>query len=330
MAPRILPAVGLFFLSPVCAEYLIGYDNSTGDAVELLGGLIIFGPLYGAVALIIREVAVGLGLGWGGIAGLAAAAGLVQAGMIDQSLFNLSYRDISYWDAMVQPTFIPLLGTSAYMIITFVGGHLIWSFCMPILVVQQLSGPLGSRAWLGRVGLVVVSALYLAAAALVYLDQARTEQFLASGPQLVGTAIISTLVVVVSVRFGRRRSAVRRLRVPPPWLVGLGAAVAGSALRLTPTGWVGVALGVLVLAGSVVALVRVSRSTAWTDAHVLALGIGVLASSALFGFLVEPIGDVPAVDKFGHNATMVLLVGVLAAWGVLALRRQGRSVVTRE
>ena len=28
--------MGLFFLSPVCAEYLIGYDNSTGDAVELL------------------------------------------------------------------------------------------------------------------------------------------------------------------------------------------------------------------------------------------------------------------------------------------------------
>ena len=37
----------------------------------------IFGPLYGAMALIIREVAVRLGLGWGGIAGLAAAAGLV-------------------------------------------------------------------------------------------------------------------------------------------------------------------------------------------------------------------------------------------------------------
>ena len=247
----------------------------------------------------------------------------MQAGLIDQSLFNLSYRDISYWDSMVQPTFIPLLGTSAYMIITFVGGHLIWSFGMPILVVQQLSGPLGDRPWLGRFGLVVVSALYLAAAALVYVDQARTEQFLAFGPQLVGTVIISALLVLVSVRFGRRRPEVRRLRVPPPWLVGLGAVVAGSALRLTPTGWGGVALAVVVLAGAVVALVRVSRSSDWTDAHLLAVGIGVLASSALFGFLVEPIGDVPAMAKFGHNAAMVVLVGVLAAWGARRVEASG-------
>ena len=54
--------MGLFFIGPICAEYLIGYDDSTGDAVELLGGLIIFGLLYAAMALIIREVAVRLGL----------------------------------------------------------------------------------------------------------------------------------------------------------------------------------------------------------------------------------------------------------------------------
>ena len=107
---------------------------------------------------------------------------------------------------MVQPTFIPLIGTSAYMIITFVGGHLIWSFAVPILVVQQLSGSLAHRRWLGRVGLVVMSALYLAAAALVLVDQARTEQFLASTHELAGTAIISILLVLVSVRFGRRRT----------------------------------------------------------------------------------------------------------------------------
>ena len=216
------------------------------------------------------------------------------------------------------------------MIITFVGGHLIWSFAVPILVVQQLSGSLAHRRWLSRVGLVVMSALYLAAAALVLVDQARTEQFLASTHELVGTAIISILLVLVSVRFGRRAPAFRRLRVPPPWLVGIGAAVTGSALHLMPTGWGGVALGVLVVAGSAAALAWAGRSADWTDAHRFAVGIGLLASSAWFGFLVEPIGGVPAAAKYGHNAAMVMVVGLLAAWGVLALRRQRPTVVTRE
>ena len=176
------------------------------------------------MALIIREVAVRLGLGWGGVAGLAAAAGLVQAGLIDQSLFNLSYRDISYWDSMVQPTFIPLIGTSAYMIITFVGGHLIWSFGVPILVVQQLSGPLAHRRWLGRVGLVVVSALYLAAAALVLVDQCPDRAVPRFDPpagrdgdhrRVAGAGL-------GPVRPPGARGP--RLRVPAPWLAGIGAA----------------------------------------------------------------------------------------------------------
>lgn len=330
MTSRFLPAVGLFFLSPICAEYLIGYDSSTGNAVELLGGLLIFGPLYGAIALLIREVAVRLSLGWGGIAGLAAAAGLVQAGLIDQSLFNQGYRDIEYWDAMVQPTFIPALGTSAYMIMTFIGGHLIWSFGVPILVVQQLSGPLASRPWLGRIGLVVTSALYLAAAALVLVDQARTEQFLASTPQLAGAAIVSALLVLISVRFGRRTSEVRQRRMPPPWVAGLGALVAGSAFHLTPTHWGGVVLAVVVVAASTAALVWAGRSADWTETHRFAVGIGLLAASALFGFLVDPIGDVTVLPKFGHNAAMVVLVALLGVWGALGLRRRPAPVVTRE
>ena len=121
------------------------------------------------------------------------------------------------------------------------------------------------------------------------------------------------MLVLVSVRFGRRAPAVRRLRVPAPWLVGIGAAAAGSVLHLMPTGWMGVVLGVLVLSGSSAVLAWAGRSADWTAAHRFAVGIGLLASSAWFGFLVEPIGGVPAAAKYGHNAAMVILVGLLAA-----------------
>lgn len=55
-AGRLGAMVFLFFLSPVCAEYLIGYAESTNHPLEMLGGLLILGPLYGSVALLIREI----------------------------------------------------------------------------------------------------------------------------------------------------------------------------------------------------------------------------------------------------------------------------------
>ncbi|MFC7740530.1 hypothetical protein ACFQXA_05500 [Nocardiopsis composta] len=52
---RIALLLGLMVLSPVCAEYLSAYDDSTGNPAALLGALIIFVPLYGAPALLIRR-----------------------------------------------------------------------------------------------------------------------------------------------------------------------------------------------------------------------------------------------------------------------------------
>jgi hypothetical protein len=70
-------------------------------------------PLYGCAALFIREAARRFGLGWSGILALAAALGIVQAGIIDQSMFSSGYRDIDYWEAMIEPTWIAPLGLPA-------------------------------------------------------------------------------------------------------------------------------------------------------------------------------------------------------------------------
>jgi hypothetical protein len=78
----------LVFVAPVCAEHLIGYDDTIGDPAALVFGLVVFAPLYGAPALAIRELARRTGGGWPAILLLAAAIGVVQAGLIDQSLFS--------------------------------------------------------------------------------------------------------------------------------------------------------------------------------------------------------------------------------------------------
>jgi hypothetical protein len=147
------PVVGLFFFAPISAEYLIGYDDLIGRPLELVFGLLIFGPLYGAPALFIREAARRSGRGWPTILLLSFAAGLVQAGLIDQSLFNPNYRDIPYWDELRRPTYLPGLGFSAYMLLGFLGGHMIQSFAGPDCGDRVRWCPNGRvhRGWAGRV-----------------------------------------------------------------------------------------------------------------------------------------------------------------------------------
>ena len=63
-------------------------------------------PLYGPRPFLIRETARRLDLGWPSILLLAGAFGLIQAGVVDQSMFSQDYRDIPYWDDMSVPTYV--------------------------------------------------------------------------------------------------------------------------------------------------------------------------------------------------------------------------------
>ncbi len=47
--------LGLLFGAPVSAEYVQAYLTATGDALELLAGLLILAPLYGGAASLIRR-----------------------------------------------------------------------------------------------------------------------------------------------------------------------------------------------------------------------------------------------------------------------------------
>ncbi|MQA78244.1 MAG: hypothetical protein GEV10_07165 [Streptosporangiales bacterium] len=320
-----LLALGVFLLAPITAEYLTGYDNTVGQPLELLGGLLILGPLYGAPALIIREVVRRTGRGWPSILLLGLAFGVVQAGLVDQSLFNTSYRDIDYWDDMMWPTYIPVLGISAYNAMTFLMGHMVSSIGAPIAVVESLAPRRRTTPWLGPIGLGVAGLLYVAASVLVYDDHVKTEQFHASAGQLVGATAVVVGLVVTAFLVGRRpRPRVDR-RVPPAWLAGVLSAVAlNGAVMLAPT-WLAVAVTLVPTAGLAVLVARWSRSDRWSPGHVLALAAGALLAQAAVAFTVDPLGDVALVLKLAHNVILGLGVAGLITAGALALRRSRRG-----
>ena len=318
--------LALFFFAPISAEYLLGYDDLIGRPLELLFGLMIFGPLYGAPALLIREAARRTGRGWRTILLLSLAAGLVQAGLIDQSLFNPSYRDIPYWDELRLPTYLPGLGFSAYMVLGFLGGHMIQSFAAPIAVIESLAPRWAPEPWLGRPGLVVMGLLYLAAAGFVLDDQAATEGFVASAGQLIGSALVVIALVVAAFRLPRGRRVLPG--APPRPLVVAAVSIAALAVGgLVPPTWPGVAATALALLGLGVLVWRWSGRVGWAGPHVLAVGAAPVVVNAAMAFVIEPLGSPNPAIKYAVNTVLALGVVVLL---LVAARRVRTAPESRQ
>ncbi|NVI92488.1 hypothetical protein [Actinomadura sp. BRA 177] len=316
-------ALGLVVLSPLAAESLSGYDSTTGDPLALLGGLLLLGPLYGCPALLIREIAHRLGAGWPGIVALAAAFGVLEAGVVDQSMFALSYREVPYWDDMLRPTLIEPIGMAPYMALSFVGGHIIWSFCAPIALVQALAGRRARLPWLRWRGLTVATVLYLAVAALIWNDHRVNGEDQASTAQVAAALAAVVMLTVMAWAFGlRARPALGERPVPRPWQVGLLGLAGALGFNFLPSTWLGFAGGVALAVAAVGGTVAASRSSRWTRRHVVAMAGGALLAMGISAFFVTPLGDVPPVPKYAHNT--VFLLGALALTG-WAMRRAGES-----
>jgi hypothetical protein len=334
--PRRLQVAGLLVLAPVCAEYLSAYDSSTGDLLALVGGLIIFVPLYGAPALLIREVARRFDLGWPGILLLSAAFGLTQAGLVDQSLFSLDYRQIESWDETLRATLVDPLGLSAANAMNFIGGHIVYSICAPIALIEAFRPHRSREPWISRRALGVVAGLYIAASALVLQDHLATESSHASIAQLSGSAAVVALLILAAFALSRRHTArrsgtdsnplvssdpqtssARGLEGERPvpsarttFLLALLAALIHSAA----TTWTGVAVAVVVLVLGGALVKRFSGSPKWNGQHIVALAAAAVFVRATLAFGYFPvIGDVSAVPKYTHNAVLLIAIVVISA-----------------
>ncbi|MGW1309458.1 hypothetical protein ACWD6O_13015 [Streptomyces californicus] len=316
---RIGAAVGLLLLSPVCAEYLIGYDQIISRPWDMLTGLLVLGPLYGAAAVLIRETARRTGRGWPTMVLLSVACGLVQAGVIDQSLFNPDFVQEASWDQDRLPTYVPALGISVKHLVGFVGGHVLWSFCAPIGVVESCVPRLADRPWLGRIGITVMSVLYGLGALVIFKE--HSKDFLATPARLGTVAALALGLIVVAFALPRRPpGGGSGGRVPPPWAAGCGAVVLLGAHQLSTPGWGGLALNVAALALACGSLLRWSGRAGWGAAHVLAVCGAALVVNAALSFVVEPLGDASPVLKYGANAALMATVLLLLGWARLRLR----------
>lgn len=151
----------------------------------------------------------------------------------------------------------------------------------------------------------------------IYLE----ENFFASPPQLIGTAVAVILLVIIAFTIRRSHKPPTAGFVPSPWIVAGFSLVMSSLFMLADTlpGWTKVAAGILTVVIFFAAVFHWARRIGWSAMHRLALAGGGILTYAWLGLLMEPeSGSKVIFDYIGST--------ILAAFAIVLLRRAAGKV----
>lgn len=300
---RIAPAVALYFVSPLVAEFLLGDFPLTR-----IGLLLVLAPVYGGGAILIRETTRRAGRGWPTILTLALAYGIFEEAFTTQTLFNPDYLGLHLH--LLDHAFIPALGISGWWTVFVLTLHTVWSISAPIAMIEALVPRRAHTPWLKGVGLGVVSILFLLVAAMMtrYSIQSDKHHFVASRTQFAVSAVCCVVVALAAWLLPRPDGERRPGEPPSPWITGALSLVACSIfLVVLPTwSWAAVAIYLALDVLMVVAVAAWSRLEGWNGLHVLSLAGGAALSYAWHAFLAKPVtGKADAAMRIG-NAILAL------------------------
>lgn len=315
-ARRRLLAGGLFLLAPFVGEFVLG-----NQAITSFPSLLIYAPMYGGGALLVREVARRWGAGWPAIIALAAAYALLEEGPIDQMLMNPAYLGL---DAFTDFAPIPGLGISAQLAYESLSIHTVWSICVPIAIMEAFD-PAEPRPWLGRFGLGVVAAVFVVGSTGLAVVQYAQFRFLATPLQFAALGAVIVGLVLLALTVLRRWNAPARsgsAPAPRPGVVGVAAFGLASLYwavdMLVPEAWWAVACWALQAVVAAIVLARCSGRPGWGRRHRLAVAGGVVSTYLWVAFvnsaelgLAVPLAVTGNV-VFGLAAIILLLLAVRA------------------
>jgi hypothetical protein len=309
MTRRVAPALGLFFLAPLIAEFLLG-----NLPIVMLPAVLALAPMYGGGALLIRELVRRRGLGWANIVILGLAYAVLEEGLTTQSLFNPNYAG----EHLLIDGFVPALGIAVPWTIYVLGLHVFWSVSASILMAESLAGRRRTTPWLGRTGLIVTGVLFALGIAITTVINMQLWPYTSTPAQFAVTGVILVLLVVAGLTL-RVRLRPRTGTAPGPVTVLIVTLVAGALFQgLTldvldvPT-WVGVAVWAADIAGYLTLVALWSARAGWDARHYLAIGTGALLTYAWHSFVETPTGGAAlAIDLIGN---VVFTAGALALIG---------------
>ena len=312
---RVAPAFVLFFLSPFVAEFLLG-----NISISAIAALIFLAPMYGGGALAVREIARRCGRGWATLVLLALAYGLIEEGIIIQTLFNPNYLGLH----LLTEAYIPSLGIGGWWTPFVLTLHTVWSISVPIVIVEALFAARRETPWLGKTGLGVSILLFLIGGILIRMGTQKQGPFTASPLQLISATGLVGLVTALAFRF-KKTAPSRTGAIPNPWVIGITTFLLGLGFMSAHAvlhEWTIVAAYVAIYAIAVGLLATWSGRVGWSPLHTLAAGGGAMLTYACTAFPEDPvIGAKGTVDLVGNTVFALIAIVLL----VLAVKSERRS-----
>jgi len=344
----VAPAIALFFLSPLVAEFLLG-----DFTLAQLSFVLALAPAYGGAAVVIRELTRRAGRGWPTIILLALAYGVIEEGLETQSLFNPNYLNAHLLDH----GFVPALGIAIPWTLFVLALHTVWSVSTPIALVEEWTTR-RVTPWLRLPGLIFFSAMAMVGAVFTFAISYADGHFMASPARLTIAAVVAVALIVIAFRlprtaapapaaatpFASERNAAgqagaENLRLKPatpssfvhdaeaaprPWVVLVAILGAGFVFFVGDAlpAVFGAILLTVGLAGAAFVILRWSRKPGWDGRHRLAAAAGALLTYSWHGFLMHPVIKAsPAMIVVSH--------AVFALAAVLLLVFEARRVRAR-
>lgn len=315
---RVVPALVLIFLSPLVAEFILGDFPVT--YLPMLFGL---APMYGGGALLIREVTRRAHRGWPTMALLALAFGVIEEGLVTQSLFNPNYANAH----LLEKGFVPSLGIAIPWTIVVLSLHTVWSISTPVALVEESTGARRTTPWLRTLGLTATAVLFVAGCALIAFGTYSDGHFTASPAQLTVSALVAAALGAAAFLLPRR-SIVSPRPAPSPWLLLAGVLAAGVLFMVAdalPAG-PGVGLMVLILATAAAAILTLSRRAGWGPWHRFALAAGALLTYAWHAFTMSPVKGGTATLNLVSHLIFALVTLMILGYAAMRVRRRSSPV----
>jgi hypothetical protein len=318
----------LIVLTPLIAELALGSTPITMAWLVLL-----WMPIYGSLVLLIRELVVRTGRGWPSIVLLGLAYELLEDGIGLQALTSPHLYGAAQLGARILGFNLPYWVANALYHVTF-------TVIVPIATVNLIFPRHRGRPYLKRGGMVIAAIVGALGVLILRLSVPPSQDpgYQAPVPFVIGVLAIVIILGVLALR------VLPTVRTPPvdekavPSLAALypvsGVVIIVLIFLVFPLPgaeqpaythgmWVLFPLVIAVLGAAACyrQLRRLTRSSAWTDRHTLAVAGGASVGHTIVGTVIF---HWHVIDRVGLGVIAVLTVlGI--AWLDRRIRRSGQD-----